>query len=606
MSMSYHKVKSVAKQVEAKGERLSAKILKTMKLVSDVVGATLGPGGQPVLIERQELNMPNMVTKDGVTVFRSLGFEDSVSHCIMEAARDAAVRTASEAGDGTTTATILAEAIVRLTNEYCARNPRVSPQRVVRRLESLFRYLIEPAIKEMSLKVDMSTEEGKKLLWSVAKISANGDSDLADAVMHCFDIVGDEGNVTIMEISGPSHYEVEQIKGYPIQMGYEESCAKFYPKFINDPGQQRCYMEKPVFVIYHGRITEIQTVVMLMEKIGLAWQERGYNHNVVLIATGFSESVLGQLALNFAEATTINVFPLLAPQSPLHNGQLSFLQDIAAVTGARIFDPISAPLETAELDELGPSVISFEANRFRSNIIGHADEDLILLRMDELKTQQANAESILDGNILTERIGKLTGGIAKLKVIGASNGELREKRDRAEDAVCAVRGAIKHGCLPGGGWMLLKLADELLSDGLEPNSALDPVISQVLCPALFEPVRRLFSNVGVEDAEAIEILKPITESLKTIPFYKSISPSAKILVYDALEGLHVDAFEVGILDSTPAVLEAIRNSISIASLLGTLGGAVVFGRDVDLERQEARDTNEWVRNANVNPADERG
>ncbi|NDC26030.1 MAG: hypothetical protein EBZ49_18125, partial [Proteobacteria bacterium] len=169
--------------------------------------------------------------------------------------------------------------------------------------------------------------------------------------------------------------------------------------------------------------------------------------------------------------------------------------------------------------------------------------------------------------------------------------ELKEKRDRAEDAVCAVRGAIKHGCLPGGGWTLLKLMNVLKNDK-------DVVLDQVLIPALFEPVLRLLSNVGVNDDEAVKILEPVISSLSS-----GMADSA--MVYDALEGKHVNAIQSGILDATPAVLEAVRNSISIASLLGTLGGTVVFKRDLDLERTEARDSAEFLRNANWNPANER-
>ena len=262
--MQYQKVKSVSKSLTVKGPELKKLVRRTMKIIADMVGATLGPGGNAVLIERQELNMAPMVTKDGVTVFRNLGFDNATAHVLMEAARDAAVRTANEAGDGTTTATVLAEAIVRYADEFCERNKKVSPQKVVRRLMQVFKTVIEPLIKSITVLPNSTEEAGKKMLWDVAKISANGDTDLADAVMACYDLVGDDGNVTITEISGPSSYEVEAIEGYPIPIGWEDSCAKYGSKFINDPGTQRCVLEDPVFVVYHGRITEIQRVVKLM------------------------------------------------------------------------------------------------------------------------------------------------------------------------------------------------------------------------------------------------------------------------------------------------------------------------------------------------------
>lgn len=632
--MEYHKVKSSGKDYLTQGVELEAKVVKTMGVVSKLVGATLGPGGHSVLLERQEHNLPNFVTKDGVTVFRSIGFRDPIAHAIMESARDASVRTANEAGDGTTTATILAYSIVNEISQYTNAHPGQSPQKIIRKLQAYFKDSIEPTIREHSIKCDFGTPEGKRLLWNVAKLSANGDAPLADAVLECFDLVGDKGNVTITEINGPSGYEVERIEGFPINSGYEDSCGRFYSRFVNDPGTQRVFLEKPIFLLYHGRVTDIQSIVMVMERIGMEWQSNGYNHNIVLVATGFSESVLAQLQANWVEPGTINVYPLISPMNAIPNSQFNFLEDLAAITGASIFDPINKPFprthEELDLEDLGPGLTSFEAHRFRSNIIGNASEDLILLRTDILEKQlEQAAGSILEETYLNERIGKLTGGIAKLKVIGVSNGELRERRDRAEDAIMAVRKATEYGCLPGGGWMLLKLVDDIQRTG-------DKELMEVLGNAFLEPVFVLFSNLGFTPVEANEqFILPITRALNGEPeiirmvktrskkpkFWQRIGMidpgnehyvdveelpvRSKLTVYDAQEHKFVDAIEGGILDSTPAVLEAIRNSLSIATLLGTLGGCIVFPRDEQLERQEARDTNDFIRNANVDETDGR-
>lgn len=601
MAISYQKVKSVSKSMNVRGPKLTKLVLETMKTISDLVGATLGPGGMPVLIERQELDLPALVTKDGVTCFRALGFDDPTQHVIMEAMRDASTRTASEAGDGTTTATVLAEAIARFADAYMKANPKVSAQKVVRKLQGTFSNIILPLIEKHSRKADLSTEEGRKLLLNVAKISANGDSELAAAVLECFDAVGDEGNVTLTEISGPSGFEVEKIDGFPIPMGIEDSCGKYGSKFINEPAMQMCRLEQPLFVVFHGRITEIQSMVLLMEQIAAQWQsEKGWRHNVVVVATGFSESVLAQLALNFAEMTTINVFPLLAPQSPIPNGQLGFLEDVCAVTGAKLLDPLNNPLDKAELTDLGVMAKTFEANRFRSTILSDGSEDTALVIEDQvqrLQTQKTQAASILDANIYDERIGKLTGGIAKLKVVGSSSGELRERRDRAEDAICAVRGAIKHGCLPGGGWMLMRIADAL-------SKSKDDVVQQVLIPALLVPIDRLLSNCGFTPEESEEISSVVKAAIATEDYE---------LVYDAfdqkfvnpwgeevkakIDGKDVVLWQDGVVDSTPAVREALKNSLSIASLLGTLGATIVFKRDQELERTEARDTASFLRDA---------
>jgi chaperonin GroEL len=618
MSMTYRKVKSASKSVLTRGPILEAKVLNTMKTVSNLVGATLGPGGNSVLLERQEHGLPNFVTKDGVTVFRSIGFQDPVAHAIMESARDASVRTASEAGDGTTTATILAYSIVKNISEYCKKNPHVSPQKVIRKLQRYFRDTIEPTIRSCSIAVEHGTPEGDKLLWNVAKLSANGDGDLADAVIECLDLVGDKGNVTITEISGPTAYEVERIEGFPVNVGYEDSCGRFYAKFINDPGNQRVYVEKPIFLLFHGRVTDIQSIIFIMERIGMEWQANGFNHNVVLIASGFSESVLAQLAMNWSEPTTINVYPLLAPMNAIPNSQYDFMMDVAAITGAKIFDTLNYPLprthEEISLDDLGSKIESFESTRFRSTIVGQCDEVLTLERVDMLEKQVFQSSgSILETTYLQERIGKLTGGIAKLKVIGASNGELRERRDRAEDAIMAVRKSIEFGAIPGGGWALVRLVTEI-------NNSKDEQLIQVLGTAFLEPVMVLFRNLGYSDAEIGNLFLPVPRKMKPT-FWDTLferkpkmaysgsaisgMESKNAMVYDCQEGKWVNAIEGGILDSTPAVLEAIRNSLSIATLLGTLGGCIVYPRDTELERQEARDTDEYLRTVDDNPANER-
>lgn len=592
--IEYQKVKSVSKRITTKGSKLSKTVLDTMRTISDIVGATLGPGGRQVSIERFEHAIPPMLTKDGVTVFRSLGFENAEAHCIMECARDAAVRTASEAGDGTTTATVLAEALVRLTSAFCDKHLHQRPQKVVRHLEKVCQTQVIPALQKLSIAVDSTSDEGRKLLRNVAKVSANGDDDLADAVMKCFDLVGDDGNVTIVESSGSSHYEVEQIDGFPIAIGYEDSCAKFYPKFINDSGRQMSTMEDPVFVLYHGTLTEVQSAYILLSKVGDAYemllqgQQKEYDHhNVVFVAVGFSEQVLATFASGWDLPNAIKIFPLVIPKSPLANFQTQFLEDLSAITGATIFDPINKPFSEGTLEDLGPGTAGFEASRFRSVIIGRAAnkgepwETQLIDQIDIVQTQLERPESDLDKYLLQERLGKLTGGIAKLRVVGSSNGELKERRDRAEDAVCAVRGAIKHGCLPGGGWALMKAVASLDKS--------DPVIAEVLAPALMEPVYRLYNNCGMSEVEMKQVLDPILEAMR----------DGKVVVFDAMENRHGDAVELGILDSTPAVTEAVRSSVSIAALLGTLGGMVVFARDHELERSEARATQQWLRDANV-------
>jgi chaperonin GroEL len=308
------------------------------------------------------------------------------------------------------------------------------------------------------------------------------------------------------------------------------------------------------------------------------------------VACGFSEQVLGTLALNFREASTINVLPLVAPRSILQNGEAHFLDDVAAITGSEVLDPLQRTFDVARIPGESESDIGqvdgFEMLRFRSTIFGYADEDLIVDRAEVLEGMAKSAISELDGRALRERLAALTGGIAKLWVIGSSQGELRERKDRADDAVRAVQGAMKSGVLPGGGWTLVRLYDALRTSFTKGTPEMD-----VLGRSLIEPVRLLLSNTGMTYDVASHIIEDMLGDQNQ--------------VWDAAKRIWIPAFDGEILDSVPAVREAIRNSISIASLLGTLGGVVVFGRDIELERREAQQTNQYLRETNTFDVNER-
>lgn len=743
---SIKKVKSPAKVINSELSSISGKVLKTMKIISDVVGSTLGPSGRPVLLESDSYGKSNSITKDGVSVFRALGFKDPTMHAIMESARDAATKTVAQAGDGpqplwskvltptgfvnmgdlkpgmvisgtngtkqevvevfekgqreivkvhfagghvveccpehlwfvrifnktnsnvyqdenkgytlmtkeignyidslkytvvtpslegtfsikntassqqivkientgkytemrcikvsnpdrlyitdnfivthnTTTATVLSYAIVKNTIDFCRQNPTYTPQKVVREMEAFFKNVVDPFVAKHSIKRPEGDEGAfNQVLEQVAAISANGDTDLAQKVMQCFDIAGDEGAITIVEQSGPSEYVVEHIDGFSIEQGFENSMGRFFPLFINDKANNRVVVDKPVFILYGNAITEPQTIQLLCEKIGQAWASPGqfgldkpFNHNVILVAPSFSESVLASLAANFATTETINVIPLACQKSSIQHSELHFLQDLAAITGATVFDPITRPMQEGTLQDLGYGIENFEMTRFRSNVIGYCEKDLVLDRIEELKTMLKSAESKFDAQLLEDRIARLGGGIAKLKIMGSSSAELREKRDRAEDAVAAVRGAIKNGALPGGGWSLAKLSE--LATG--------KVGIFVIAPSLLYPIQKLLENCGLTSQEVDDLIPEIIKNARE-----------GTIIYDAMNSKFISAQESGIYDSAPAVLEAIRNSFSIAGILGTLGGLVVFERDDELERQEASETNHFMQTVGMEP-----
>lgn len=582
-----------------RGDRLQKLIEDTLKTCSDIVGSTLGPGGMSVVIERQETGLAPIVTKDGVTVYKSLGFQDPIQQVLMETAREASVRTAAEAGDGTTTATILSQALVSNISDLTKSHPHLSPQTVTRQLDKLFVDVMEPALKSWALPCDLA--ENRQRCWNVARISANGDTALADAVMQCYDIVGDLGNVTITEASGKSEYEVKQIEGFPIPMGYEESCGTFWPEFINDKATQQVVMEKPLWLLYNGTIRDFNDIFLIATNVAEAASQRKCSPAIVVVANGFSETFVANCAASFATKGAVRVYPLLAPRSIQKTAQQDFLHDLAALTAAKVFDPALTPLDTlSSLNDLGnrpAGPTTFEAGRFRSLVVGRADEDLVLERVDLLLAQNANQNGgEYDKNVMNERIAKLTSGIARLTVRGASNGEVKEKRDRAEDAVCAVRSAIKYGALTGGGATWMRLAHYLAVESSKSKAKLSPlIIEKIIVPSLEAVVERLYSNSGFDD-----------ESITTMMTTMAASVGSKPVSFDIQTGEWVDPVEAGLLDSYSAVRDSLRNAISVSNLLGTCGGAVVFTRDAELERREGVEAMEYMKSANYNEANERG
>jgi chaperonin GroEL len=568
--VSVKRVKSPAKIFNSNIKQLQKIVVDTMDEISNIVGSSLGPGGRVVLVESDLHGIPNKNTKDGVSIFRALGSNDPYKHLIIEQVRDAAIRTVNEAGDGTTTATVISAALIKNLFAFCADNRRYSPQKVVRVMNSLLKDKMIPSIQSQSIKINTKNQN---LLEKVATVSANGDADMAKAVIEAFELVGfgSSSHVTIQELSGPSgKYEVKKIDGFPIEKGYEESIGKFHQAFINDQGTQRCVLENPLFILFDGQISDMMQVQPLFEMIGEAYVSgQSEFKNVVVVAHGFSDQVLTTLSFNFANPGTINIVPLTTPMSQQANSQLEFLMDLSAFTGAKIFD-MSNSISEATDEDLGNGMQRIEISRFRTTVVGDSDEINIENRATQIQKRMEQAESKIDKILFEERLGKLTSGIAQLKLYGSSSGELKEKSDRAEDAVCAVRAALNHGCLPGGCRVLINLGVELSKETENKE-----IIQNVLIPSLFAPFFKLLDNAGYIEEEQHDILDKMLGD--------------KNLVYDVENGKYGKAKELGVFDATLAVQQALSNAISISGVMGVLGGVVCFPRDNALERQEALD-----------------
>ena len=571
--MSVKKVKTPAKIFNSDLDQLEAMVVKAIDKIDRIVGSSLGPGGRNVIIESELPGIPNKNTKDGVTIFRSLGSNDAFEHLIIEQTRDVAIRTVNEAGDGTTTATVISSALIKNLFRFCASHRKFSPQKVTREINKLMEEKLLPELRASAIKI---TTKNQDLLEKVATISANGDKEMSKEVIKAFELVGygASSHVTIQELSGPSAYVAELIEGFPIDKGYEESIGKFHSAFINDQGHQRCVLDNPLFILFDGNITDVVQVQEVLNHIGQEYVSgKSEFKNIVIVAHKFADQVLTNFAFNFSNPNTINVVPLATPMFPMVNGQLHFLMDLSAFTGARIFG-MSTPLADATPEDFGKGMTKIEINRFRTTVTGEPDPTNVEVRAEEIRAYISQAESKIEKSILEDRLGKLTSGIARLKIYGSSNGELKEKADRAEDAVCAVRAAINHGCLPGGCRVLINLAL-----GLQDNPS--PVVQEVMIPSLFAPFHRLLENAGYNTEEIEDILK------------KMISSPTK--VFDVENAQFGDFKKMAVYDAASAVEQALKNAVSIASVMGTLGGIVAFPRDHQLENMEAKEAANFQR-----------
>jgi chaperonin GroEL len=570
-----NKPKSAPKVMVPSSDKLTKDVVETLAFMASMAGITLGPGGRQVLVERPEVNMRPIITKDGVTVIKNLGYDHPVKQLILEAARDAAIRTANEAGDGTTTATVLSAAIVRHTVETVKANSKISPQRIVREMERIVPEIVA-LIKGM--KIDVDGDDYESILLKVASLSANGDVQLAKKIVEGNDMVGDEGDMTIVEINGggDSRYELEKINGYTVERGYEESLRTYANGFINDRTGTMVGLKDPIFLLYDGVINDFSQIFDALQKLHREMSElKIKDQNVVIVSHGFSDQVLGDLHANWNHPkAAMKVFPLQSPEKAIMNWKTNFLYDLQAYTGTQVFNPVDKPL----IDLNGKSLVeqsrvkAFECSRFKAMIFAKDDAAAVDIRVEELTEQKKNPESDYELNDLNVRIGKLTSGIVRLNIYGPIAGETREKRDRAEDAWMALKGAIKHGAVPGGGYVLVRLAAYLQTTADKMESSARKHAVGILGEALLAPVRLLYRNYGYneEDTEKhLLLMLKNDEQTFDIPEEKWVN-------------------KTDLLDSLPAVSEAIRNSIAISSLLGTMGGIVAFQRDFQTDKEEER------------------
>jgi chaperonin GroEL len=539
--------KSKAKDIIHNKERLSKIVGETLEKMATVVGATLGPGGRAVLLERE--GQPPLATKDGVTVAKSLGLDSAEDNIIIEAAKEICINTAKDAGDGTTTAIVLANAITKYGQEFVKSNAKYNPQRIVNELEDLYEDIIVPYIKSQAQ--DVSEEEK---LVNVATISANGDRKIAKVVVEAIIAAGEDGKVLIEEAQG-DEMRVETIEGYIITSGLKD-IGQLGPMFMNDRGGQQCKMDGGHVFLYNGSINDAKVLGFLENAI--QGDEYGVSYDgtpIMIIAHDYSDTAMDLLAKNAKKGTTL--CPIKTPRSGLPNSKTVSLEDIAAYTGATVYDPSN--IDQLDKDGLG-TFVSAKSNLYETFIISEVDSDAIEARVNELKAIEASCFSDADRMHVKAHIAKLVGGISTIHVGGVSDLKVRERKARVEDAVEAVRSAIAEGIIPGGCKIQIDLS-KLMEAHPDKKPSWDIMIN-----ALREPFKLLLENCG-ENYDDI---------------YPQLKPGE---VFDANMHEFVDPFKAGIIEPAKVARVAIGNALSVASLLITIGGIVCARRDSNLEAQ---------------------
>lgn len=541
---------------------LTNKVLLTCSKISELVGSTLGPNGKTVLIERNEGGLAPIATKDGVTVARSMSFYDPVSQCILESFRQAAIQVVSTAGDGTTTATILAYSIIREMQSYLKDNPQESAQSVLKRLQSKVYKSLTPIIKSSATKTTLNDSD--TLLKSVALVSTNHDQDLSNAVIEAFKMVGENGYISLSEENSEPGFEVKKIKGFSFNRGYEDYLQYLANEFINDSENQQIHLDACKFLLIDGKVKDlrgIQNILMFLEHHAEASKTPT---NLLLVSHGFTREVLQDLSRFWKMGGHLKIFPVISEISALSSSQFEFLKDLSAYSGAKVFSPMTDNFKTFKSEDLGRlETISFECDKYKSTFLGSGYENTILERVSELEKRQ-NRESKANSLIIQEKIGRLTGGVARITVKGYHDAQIREIKDRAEDAICSIRAALTTGIVPGGCRMLINLSTACYVDS-------DPAVQKILGQALLEPFLVLMNNCGLKSDEINGI-------------YQGLLSDGN-LVYDARRHLSLNFQDAEIYDSASAVYCALNTAVEIATTLASLGGIITFARDEAADKE---------------------
>jgi chaperonin GroEL len=515
-----------AKNIKFK-EEARQKILKGVRTLADAVKVTLGPKGRNVILDRS-YGMPH-ITKDGVTVAKDVELEDRLENMGAQMVKEVASKTADKAGDGTTTATVLAEAIYSegLRNVAAGANPLD----LKRGMEKAVKIVVS-ALTKRSKKI-----QSKHEIEQVATISANNDKEIGAVIAAAMERVGKDGTVTVEEAKG-FETTLEVVEGMNFDRGY------LSPYFMTNAEHQECVLEDAYILIHEKKISAIKDLIPILQAVA----ETG--RPLLIIAEDVEGEALATLVVNRLRGS-LKICAVKAPG--FGDRRKAILEDIAIITGAQVVsEELGHKLEHATIQMLGRAKKALIRKEDTTIIEGAGDKSKIAERISLIKRQIEDTDSSYDKEKLQERLAKLAGGVAKICVGAATEVEMKEKKDRVDDAQQATAAAVEEGIVPGGGVAYIRCIDEVLTfaqtlEGDEKTGA------RIIANSLSAPLRQIAENGGKEGAIVIQQVKSRPENEG----------------YDALNDIYVDMIKAGILDPTKVARCALENAASIAAMLLT-------------------------------------
>ena len=502
------------------------RMFKGVNVLANAVKATLGPKGRNAVLEKS-FGAPT-ITKDGVSVAKEIELKDKFENMGAQMVKEVASNTSDEAGDGTTTATVLAQAIIRegLKAVASGRNPMDVKRGIDKAVTS--------AVEELK-KLSKPCKDSKAIA-QVGTISANSDESIGKTIADAMEKVGKEGVITVEEGSGLDN-ELEVVEGMQFDRGY------LSPYFINNPQNQTAELEKPLILLADKKISNIREMLPLLEGVAKAGRP------LLVIAEDVEGEALATLVVNNIRGI-LKVSAVKAPG--FGDRRKAMLQDIAVLTGGTVIsDEVGLSLEKATLNDLGDAKKIVVEKENTTIIDGAGKASDIKARIESIRQQAEEATSDYDKEKLQERVAKLSGGVAVIKVRAATEIEMKEKKARVEDALHATRAAVEEGVVPGGGVALIRAQKSL--DKLEGSNEDQQVGIRILSRSIEEPLRQIVDNAGDDPAVILNRVKEGKGSFG----------------YNAATGEFGDMLDAGILDPTKVTRLALQNAASVAGLLLT-------------------------------------